>query len=124
MAIQSTLGLWKSNFGAVKIEANPRDGAEGIMGVWLYDRNGQEVIGYFSGRANGNVLKFTWNDPSDGNPLEGEGYLVFDPQGGSFTGKWWTSNRDRGGDWNGWREQRSAPSPAADTYSADAPPVR
>lgn len=109
-------GLWKSNFGPVKIEPNTTAGSNGLMGVWVYEREGQEVIGYFSGAANGNVLKFTWEEPSTGTPLRGTGHLVFDPAGGSFTGRWWTTNQDRGGDWNGWRGQAAAaeaPAPAA-----------
>jgi len=101
-------GLWKSNFGAVKLVPNLSAGSDVLEGVWLYQREGQEVIGYFSGKANGNVLKFSWEEPSTGSPLRGTGYLVFDPQGQSFTGSWWTTNRDRGGDWNGWREQAAA----------------
>jgi hypothetical protein len=99
------------------------------MGIWLYDREGQEIIGFFSGAANGNVLRFSWEEPSTGAPLRGAGYLVFDPAGASFSGRWWTDNRDRGGDWNGWRGQpnpdpAAAPDPAAeaaDEGAADAP---
>src|SRR5262245_31466402 len=39
-------GLWKSSFGAVKVEEDQRSGAGALQGVWVYDRNGQEVIGY------------------------------------------------------------------------------
>ncbi len=101
-----THGVWKSNFGPVKMEADSSRGDSGLMGVWLYERDGQEVIGFFSGEADGNVLKFGWHE---GSTLGGAGYLVFDPAGGSFTGRWWTTNRDRGGDWNGWRAREVAP---------------
>ena len=103
-------GLWKSNFGAVKLVPNLAAGSDALEGVWLYERDGREVIGYFSGKADGNVLKFSWEEPSTGTPLRGTGYLVFDPAGYSFTGRWWTTNQDRGGDWNGWREQAAAES--------------
>ncbi len=109
------MGLWNSNFGAVKVEADNSSGTGRLMGIWLYDRDGQEIIGFFSGTAQGNVLQFSWQEPSTGAPLQGAGYLVFDPAGKSFTGRWWTNNRDRGGDWNGWRGQ-----PAADPVP-DAP---
>ncbi len=116
------LGLWKSNFGAVKLEADNASGANGLMGIWLYDREGQEIIGFFSGKADGNVLKLTWEEPGTGAPLRGSGYLVFDPAGASFTGRWWTDNRDRGGDWNGWRgEVVATPTPAAPVPAAPAP---
>ena len=55
------LGLWKSTFGAVKIEAdNSKGGIEAgaVQGVWVYTRQGQEVIGYFAGNLRGNVLSF------------------------------------------------------------------
>lgn len=112
------MGLWNSNFGAVKLEADNAGGTGQLMGIWLYDRDGQEIIGFFSGPTDGNVLKFTWQEPSTGAPLQGAGYLVFDPAGKSFTGRWWTNNRDRGGDWNGWRGQA-----AADPVPAPAPVV-
>ncbi len=106
----AALGLWKTNFGPVKIESDA--GRErGLMGVWIYDRDNQEIIGYFSGAADGNVLNFSWDEPSAGAPLRGAGYLVFDPQGSSFTGRWWTDSRDRGGDWNGWRAEGAGPLP-------------
>lgn len=103
------VGLWNSNFGAVKVEADNARGTGQLMGIWLYDRDGQEIIGFFSGSATGNVLNFTWEEPSTAAPLRGSGYLVFDPAGASFTGRWWTDNRDRGGDWNGWRSAAAAP---------------
>lgn len=99
------LGLWKSNFGPVKIDSDTSAGTDKLMGVWVYTRDSQEIIGFFSGAAKGNVLSFTWQEPSQGAPLRGAGYLVFDPAGTSFTGRWWTDSRDRGGDWNGWRQR-------------------
>ncbi len=107
------LGLWRSTFGAVKIEAdNSRGGigAGAIQGVWMYQRQGQEVIGYFSGQLRGNVLQFRWQEPNN-PPLTGEGYLVFDQQGRQYSGRWWSDKRDRVGDWNGWRQASSQAQP-------------
>ena len=100
-----SLGLWKSSFGAVKIENNDQVQG-GIHGVWVYDREGQEVIGYFAGTLRGNVLDFTWQEPGDGGaPLVGAGYLVFDTAGARFAGRWWTQQQDRVGEWTGWRQE-------------------
>jgi hypothetical protein len=113
MEEQRALGLWKSSFGPVKIERDASSGGQ-LMGAWVYDRAGQEVVGTFGGPLTGNVLHFRWQEPARPRDLVGEGYLVFDPNGDSFTGRWWTETRDRGGDWNGWR---------ADTAGeGDAPP--
>lgn len=101
------LGLWHSNFGAVKIEAdNSKGGLQtgSVHGVWRYERQQQEVVGYFYGNLRGNVLQFRWQEPSN-PPLTGEGYIVFDPQGRQYGGRWWSDRRDRLGDWNGWRQQ-------------------
>lgn len=117
------LGLWKSSFGAVKLERDPGGGATAVRGVWVYDRAGQEVIGYFAGGLSGNVLQFRWNEPSQPSALVGEGYLVFDPSGRSFSGKWWTTNRDRGGDWNGWRAEDAAGGDAQDGQGAEPAPT-
>lgn len=106
-------GLWKTTFGAVKIE---EDGAGAVHGVWVYDRSGQEVVGYFGGALDGNVLRLTWREPAQPvagqAQLSGEGWLVFEPGGSRFSGRWWTGSRDRMGDWSGWR---GAPAPAAPT---------
>ena len=98
------LGLWKSTFGAVKIGADPnRQGA--VQGVWLYQRQGQEVIGYFNGTLNGNVLSFRWQEPGNGGPpLVGEGWVAFETSGRQYSGRWWSDKHDRVGDWNGWRQ--------------------
>ncbi len=117
-----TIGLWKSNFGAVKIEAEPGQN-NNIRGAWLYQRNGQDVVGYFAGALSGNMLSFEWEEPTpNGAPLAGGGYLLFDPSGQSFQGKWWTTNRDRGGDWSGWRGQTSSPTPDRGNEAYPAPP--
>ena len=112
MEAARALGLWRSTFGAVKIEADNSHGgldAGSVQGVWTYQRQGQEVVGYFSGSLRGNVLQFRWQEPSD-PPLLGEGYLVFDAQGRQYAGRWWSDKRDRVGDWNGWRQAgRGAP---------------
>jgi len=116
------LGLWRSTFGAVKIEAdNSRGGIDtgSLQGVWVYQRQGQEVVGYFSGNIRGNVLEFKWQEPSN-PPLTGAGYLVFDRSGRQYSGRWWSDRRDRVGDWNGWRNQPGgetrAPGPQQDPY--------
>ena len=98
------LGLWKTSFGAVKIEQNDQV-PNGVHGVWVYDNEaGQQVIGYFAGAMRGNVLDFTWQEPGqNGAPLTGAGYLVFSPYGDTFAGRWWTSNQDRTGTWDGKR---------------------
>lgn len=101
------LGLWKSSFGAVKIEEDLSKGASGsgfVHGVWVYQRGGQDVVGYFGGTLSGNVLQFEWQEPSQPAPLIGQGYLVFDPSGQRFNGRWWTTSRDRTGEWSGWRQ--------------------
>jgi hypothetical protein len=101
----TALGLWQSNFGAVKIEADNSKGgiaANAVQGVWVYTRQGQEVIGYFSGTLRGNVLDYRWQEPNN-PPLTGSGYVVFDPQGRQYDGRWWSDRKDRVGAWNGWR---------------------
>ncbi len=119
------LGVWRSTFGAVKIEAdNSRGGLQtgSVQGVWVYQRQGEEVIGYFSGNLRGNVLEFTWQEPAN-PPLTGAGYLVFDRSGRQYSGRWWSDARDRVGDWNGWRNQVGGPpppAPAANPYDTGA----
>ena len=120
MESSRALGLWRSTFGAVKIEPDSSHGgldAGSVQGVWMYQRQGQEVIGYFSGNLRGNVLQFRWQEPSD-PPLVGEGYLVFDAQGRQYAGRWWSDKRDRIGDWNGWR-QNGRPAAAPQQYGGD-----
>ena len=105
MEPSAAIGLWRSTFGAVKIEAdNSKGGLQSgaVQGIWVYQKQGQEVVGYFSGSLRGNVLQFRWQEPSN-PPLTGEGYLVFDVQGRQYSGRWWSDRRDRVGDWNGWR---------------------
>jgi hypothetical protein len=99
------LGLWRSTFGAVKIEPDVSRGgleAGSLHGIWVYQRQGQEVVGYFAGNLRGNVLQFRWKE-SDDPALAGEGFLVFDAQGRQYSGRWWSDRRDRVGDWSGWR---------------------
>lgn len=114
MSPDTALGLWKSSFGAVKIERDDAAGGSAVMGVWVYQRGPEEVVGFFKGALNGNVLEFSWQEPGVPSPLMGSGYLVFDPGGLRFNGKWWTSSRDRQGDWSGWRTVQ----PGADQPSA------
>ncbi|HEU0033588.1 MAG TPA: hypothetical protein VFQ53_23310 [Kofleriaceae bacterium] len=135
------LGLWRSTFGAVKIEAdNSRGGltAGAVHGIWTYQRQGQWIDGYFAGTLRGNVLQFKWQEPNN-PPLTGEGYLVFDQQGRQYSGRWWSDRRDRVGDWNGWRsgagreapdpryadpnETRDVQPPAPGTYGPQPPPA-
>ena len=114
----AALGLWRSNFGAVKVEAdNSRGGlhAGAVHGVWQYDRQGQDVVGYFFGSLRGNVLSFRWQEPAN-PPLLGEGFVVFDQAGRQFSGRWWSDSKDRVGVWNGGR----VPTPA----SPPKPPAR
>src|SRR5580704_14483882 len=50
MDAQHALGLWRSTFGAVKIDADNAHGGIGtgaVHGVWEYSRQGTDVIGYF-----------------------------------------------------------------------------
>ena len=125
METERALGLWKTSFGPVKIERDPEAGPEQVMGVWIYDRAGEEVVGTFGGPLSGNVLHFRWQEPGRPRDLVGEGYLVFDPSGQSFTGRWWTVARERGGDWNGWRaDSGGEPGPAepAPGEPGDYPP--
>ncbi len=104
MSAQSAVGLWRTSFGPVKIQLDTSKPGN-LMGVWVYKRSGQEVIGYFGGVLRGNVLQFTWQEPSQagGAPLTGSGWLAFGVQGQRFSGRWWTTRRDRQGDWTGWR---------------------
>jgi hypothetical protein len=111
MEASAALGLWQTNFGAVKIEADNSKGglqAGSVQGIWVYQRQGAEVIGYFAGSLRGNVLQFRWQEPNN-PPLTGEGFLVFDPQGRQYNGRWWSDRKDRVGDWNGWRKPQSQP---------------
>jgi hypothetical protein len=113
---ERALGLWRSTFGAVKIEPDGSHGglASGsVQGIWMYQRQGQDVIGYFAGSLRGNVLQFRWQEPNDSAPLAGEGFLVFDTQGRQYSGRWWSDRRDRVGDWNGWRQSAGRGTPAS-----------
>ncbi len=126
MEAPRTLGLWKSNFGAVKLQEDVDRGGPGgglLQGVWVYQRDGADVIGYFAGKLEGNVLRFTWQEPAPAAPLTGEGYLVFETSGQRFAGRWWTTNRDRMGEWTGWRANaQPGPAPAnPDPYAQPDP---
>jgi len=106
MDAHSALGLWRSTFGAVKIDADNAHGgltSGAVHGVWEYSRQGQDVIGYFYGTLQGNVLRFKWQEPAN-PPLTGEGFLVFEQSGAQYHGRWWSDAKDRVGDWNGWRQ--------------------
>jgi hypothetical protein len=109
MDASRSLGLWHSTFGAVKIDAdNSKGGLQSgaVQGVWQYQRQGADVVGYFYGSLRGNVLQFHWQEPGSNSspPLTGEGYLVFEQTGRQYSGRWWSDKRDRVGDWNGWRQ--------------------
>jgi len=121
MEPNQALGLWRSTFGAVKIEADESHGglaAGSLQGVWMYQRQNQEVVGYFAGNLRGNVLQFRWQEPND-PPLTGEGYLVFDVHGRQYAGRWWSDRRDRVGDWNGWRQPKAQGAPSSDGDPGD-----
>lgn len=130
MAPANALGLWRSSFGAVKIEADNRGGgieAGAVQGAWVYQRRGEEVIGLFWGNLRGNVLEFRFQEPGN-PPLQGAGYLVFDRTGRQYQGRWWTDRRDRVGDWTGWRntpgmerrpQPNRSPNPYNDPYGGD-----
>ena len=129
MELSRTLGIWNSTFGPVKIEQVSGVGTNALHGVWVYQhrQTGQEVTGYFTGQLAGNVLQFQWQEP--GQPaLTGAGYIAFNPSGQSFSGKWWTANNDRTGDWSGWRQPvtpSNIPALGGASYggSAEPPPV-
>jgi hypothetical protein len=123
---QRAVGLWKTSFGPVKIERDVESGPDQLMGIWVYDRQGREVVGYFGGPISGNVMQFRWQEPARPRDLVGEGYLVFDPQGQSFSGRWWTTSRDRGGDWQGWRHdgRGQPPGPGYGPPPDQGPPDR
>jgi hypothetical protein len=109
----------------VKIEADNSKGgiATGaVQGVWVYQRQGQEVIGYFAGNLRGNVMNFRWQEPGSqgGAPLNGEGWLQFDTAGRQYSGRWWTDRKDRVGDWNGWRQPGEG-EPQVDPQQPDSP---
>jgi len=123
MEASRALGLWRSTFGAVKIEADESRGGlqtGNVQGVWVYQRQGQEVVGYFAGNLRGNVLQFRWQEPNT-PPLTGEGYLVFDPTGRQYSGRWWSDHRDRVGDWNGWRQDSAQAGGAVDASYGGQP---
>jgi len=125
MEASRAFGLWKSSFGAVKIEEDLSKGAAGsgfVQGIWVYQRAGQDVVGYFGGSLRGNVLEFAWQEPSTPAPLVGQGYLVFDPSGQRFAGRWWTTSRDRTGEWNGWRQEGQPAQPGNDPYGGGTNP--
>lgn len=117
---RAPLGLWNTNFGAVKLES---DGAA-LHGAWSYDRDGAQVIGYFGGVLDGNLLRLTWREPAQAMPgvpqLAGEGWLAFDPSGASFAGKWWSDDGQRKGDWTGTRVAQPLyePNPYGNAYGA------
>lgn len=116
MEPRNAYGLWKSSFGAVKIE---EELPGRLHGVWSYQRQGRDVVGYFTGTLEGNLLRFTWREPAQAQPgepvLAGDGWLSFDPTGAGFRGRWWSHLRDREGEWSGWRAQPAAVAPTPDT---------
>ena len=121
------MGLWKSSFGAVKLEADEKHGglrAGMVQGVWMYQRDKQDVVGYFAGNMRGNVLTFSWQEPAQPAPLQGQGYIVFDGTGTNFGGRWWTSNHDRAGEWTGWRPTDAKPAPQGPAQQAQPYPAQ
>lgn len=119
MVPESALGLWMTNFGAVKIERDSSRGGDAVMGVWRYERGGQEVFGFFAGTLSGNVLSFSWHDPAEPRAYVGEGHVEFAADGSRFSGRLWTSDRRNQYQWKGWRHQGQPPNPsygAGDSY--------
>ena len=116
------MGLWTSNFGAVKIEPDPAGGEGEAMGVWLYERGGEEVIGYFAGKLRGNVLEFNWHEYGEPVDLTGAGYISFQADGKGFAGRWWSHDRRRNGLFSGERDEVTATPPAAPSGQPDAIP--
>lgn len=121
MDAAAALGLWKTNFGPVKIEKDPEADGASVRGIWVYDRSGEEVIGYFSGPLDGNVLQFRWVEPATPNDLVGDGYIVFEPDGQTFSGRWWTTDRARGGEFTGRR--KGVPEGAGPDQGGPPPPA-
>jgi hypothetical protein len=124
MDASRAVGLFRSSFGPVRIEVDADQGLPAMHGVWVYDREQQEVVGYFAGRINGNVLEFDWQEPAQPEPLRGSGFLVFHSDGTGFYGKWWTTARDRSGDWTGQRfepGQQDGAEPPPDEPPYDEP---
>jgi hypothetical protein len=129
MAPDAAIGLWRSNFGPVKIERDPRGaGAEDVQGVWSYLRGEQTVTGVFWGHLRGNVLDFHWQEPGTSGDLAGDGQIQFAADGSRFDGQWWTTARDRSGGFNATRFQPAAappppapPPPAPTTYGTANP---
>ncbi len=122
---QAAMGLWRSTFGAVKLEPDQSHGglqSGSVQGVWMYQRQGQQVVGLFYGNLRGNVLQFHWQEPGaqpQAAPLTGDGYLVFDPSGRQYSGRWWSEGRDRHGEWNGWRDGMAQPGPEGGQMGAN-----
>ncbi len=119
------VGVYKSTFGPVKIELDDQGQPGAVHGVWAYDRDGEEVLGYFFGTLDGNILRFEWEErpaPTPA-PLRGQGYIVFEASGGSFYGRWWTERRDQGGEWTGDRYQGADPPPAPGPAEQAPPPA-
>jgi len=118
------VGLWRTNFGPVKIERDPQGtAAEDVQGTWYYKRGSEDVYGVFYGHLRGNILDFQWQEPGVNGPLVGAGYIAFAPDGSRFDGQWWTDARDRSGGWNGSRAVPAQPTappapPAAPSYGA------
>ena len=101
--LRRVLGVWDSNFGPVKIAQDHSQAGKHLMGVWVYQRDNSEVIGYFGGAIHGGTLSFRWHEPADPRPLTGGGKVVFDVLGASFSGQWWSDSGERQGEWRGWR---------------------
>ncbi|HET6613197.1 MAG TPA: hypothetical protein VFG83_14470 [Kofleriaceae bacterium] len=120
MPAAAALGLWQTSFGPVKIVANGAAGPQAIMGVWVYDRDGREVIGFFGGQLSGNVLSFSWHEPAGApgldDDLTGSGYLTFNPAERRFFGRWWSGDGRLDGSFSGVR-----PRPANVAEAAQAP---
>ncbi len=80
-----------------------------LMGIWLYDHAAQVIRPSLPARC----AATCWSSPgtSRRSYVVGAGFLVFEPDGGRFTGTWWTGDQSRSGDWNGWRVAQAGPRP-------------
>lgn len=95
-------GVWDSNFGQVKFQRTEKPGF--YRGVWMFEREGEQVIGYFEGELTGKQFWFRWHQPGeDGQDRVGSGRIFFNEVGNRFDGTWATEDGGQNGNWNGSR---------------------
>lgn len=105
-------GRWRSpQLGALRIS---QSGAN-VTGRYVFQRGRCQVQGSLSGRADGSLLTFRWqedhHDCGRSQPLEGEGYFLYAPRKSDGTptlyGRWGYAYSDRaGGAWLATRVSR------------------